>query len=224
MAIKLIIFDFDGVLVDSEYLTSIVTTECLNKRGVDTKLEDTLKRFVGMHEDVKREHIAKDIGAENVDAFISETKLLTLQSYKKNLVPFKHVEPILKNLQIPFCVASNSRLISLEQKLKITKLNEFFNQQNIYVGSMVEKPKPAPDLYLLTAKMQNVKIEECLVIEDSVHGINAAVAAKMKVIGFYGASHCYHGYEKTLLDAGAQMVFKDLSEIPNIINTMADAY
>ena len=126
MAIKLIIFDFDGVLVDSEYLTSIVTTECLNKRGVNTKLENTLKRFVGVHEDVEREHITKDIGVENVDEFISETKLLTLESYKKDLVPFEHVELILENLGVPFCVASNSRLISLEQKLEITKLNRFF--------------------------------------------------------------------------------------------------
>lgn len=222
MAIKLIIFDFDGVLVDSEYLTSIVTTECLNKRGVDAKLEDTLKRFVGMHEDVKREHIAQDIGAENVDEFISETKKLTLESYKRDLVPLKDVEKTLGNLEIPFCVASNSRLISLKQKLEITKLNKFFNKNNIFVGSMVKKPKPAPDLYLHAAKMKNVKIEECLVIEDSIHGINAAVAAKMKVIGFYGASHCYRGYEKILLNAGAQMVFDNFFEIQGVINKLQE--
>lgn len=217
MTVKLIIFDFDGVLVDSEYLTSIVTTECLMQLGVKTSLETTLKRFVGRHEDVKREQISKDIGAENVDAFIVKTKSLTLESYEKNLVPFRHVELMLENLNIPFCVASNSRLISLEQKLRITKLNKFFDQQNIFVGSMVEKPKPAPDLYLYAAKMHNVRIEECLVIEDSVHGIHAAVAAGMKVIGYYGASHCYQGYEKTLTNAGAQMVFNDFSEIATII-------
>ncbi|PCI85200.1 MAG: hypothetical protein COB24_13740 [Hyphomicrobiales bacterium] len=85
---------------------------------------------------------------------------------------------------------------------------------------MVAKPKPAPDLYLYAAEMHRVNADECLVIEDSVHGIRAAVTANMPVIGYYGASHCLNGYEVNLEKAGAKILFNDMRELSTIIGKM----
>lgn len=217
MAIKLVIFDFDGVLVDSEYINAQVTTRHLEKYGVRTTLSKTLKRFVGMHDETRRKHLAQDIGVENVDNFIKETKEFSLLAYQKLLLPLKNVEDTLKQLHLPFCIASNSQMTSLTQKLAITNLKRFFKKNTLYVGSMVEHPKPAPDIYIHAALKQKVSPHECLVIEDSVHGIHAATSAGMHVIGYYGASHCYDGYENSLLKAGAKTIFNDMSYLPQII-------
>ncbi|MCJ8323159.1 MAG: HAD-IA family hydrolase [Rhizobiales bacterium] len=218
MTIKLIIFDFDGVLVDSEYIAGQVTTAHLLKYGVEADLDTTLKRFVGMHDTDMRKHLAPNVGADNVDRFLSEIKQLSLEAYHQRLAPMANAIAMLESLTMPICIGSNSRFSSLITKLKITKLDKFFAEDKLYVGSMVAKPKPAPDLYLHAAAQHNVAADECLVIEDSAHGVKAAVDAKMPVIGYHGASHCYAGYEQKLLDAGAQMLFDDLADIPNIIS------
>ena len=217
LTIKLVIFDFDGVLVDSEYISAQVTTHHLEKYGIKTTLEQTLKRFVGMHDETRRKHLAEDIGSENVGNFIKETKEFSLMAYQKLLLPLTNVEDILSNLTLPFCIASNSQKKSLTQKLAITNLKRFFKNSSLYVGSMVKNPKPAPDIYLYASEKQNVSPAECLVVEDSVHGIKAAVSAGMNVIGYYGASHCYKGYEDLLLKAGAKTVFNDIAYLPHII-------
>lgn len=217
MTIKLIIFDFDGVLVDSEYISGQVTTEELHKYGVKTDLDTTLRRFVGMHDTTMRSHLAEDVGETRLEEFLSVIKEKTRLAYYDKLAPLPGAVDMLASLDLPLCIGSNSRFSSLKEKLEITKLNRFFSEDRLYVGSMVPKPKPAPDLYIHAAKQHNVMPAECLVIEDSAHGIKAAVDAKMPVIGFYGASHCYDGYEHKLKQAGADILFKQLSEIPDII-------
>lgn len=223
MSIKLVIFDFDGVLVDSEFITGQITCEHLSEYGHETDLETVLKKYVGMHDNIRRKHLAEILGEHRVDRFMAETKDLSLLMYEKKLSPLKNVEYALENLRLPICIASNSRLSSLKQKLSITKLNRFFHEKKLFVGGMVENPKPAPDIYLLAAEMHNVEPHECLVIEDSVHGINAAVSANMRVIGYYGASHCYEGYHLSLKNAGACALFNDMVELPKIIKDLSNA-
>lgn len=218
MGIELLIFDFDGVLVDSEYITGQVTCKHLEKYGVKTDLETTLRKYVGMHDSVRREHLSQDIGESRVDKFIEETKAKSLQVYKDRLKPIKNTKLMLDQLDIPYCIASNSRMSSLKQKLEITGLDAYFSTSQLFVGSMVKKPKPAPDIYLLAADEHNTPTENCLVIEDSVHGINSAIGANMQVYGFYGASHCYENYESSLLKAGASLVFNDLLKFPRLIH------
>ncbi|MBL1241569.1 MAG: HAD family phosphatase [OCS116 cluster bacterium] len=217
MTIKLIIFDFDGVLVDSEYIAGQVTTQELHLHGVQTDLDTTLRRFVGMHDTVMRAHLAEDVGEAHVDEFLKVIKEKSRLAYYDRLTPLPGAVDMLASLELPLCIGSNSRFSSLKDKLEITKLNRFFSEDRLYVGSMVPKPKPAPDLYLHAAQQHDVSPAECLVIEDSAHGIKAAVDAKMSVIGFYGASHCYDGYEQKLKQAGADILFDQLSEIPGII-------
>lgn len=218
MTIKLMIFDFDGVLVDSEYIACQMTFKLLTEYGIKTSLDAVLHRFVGMHDTKMRALLATDVGDENVDEFLKKAQQMSYEAYVKQLVPMAGSIEMLKQIKLPKCIASNSRHKSLISKLAITKLDQYFASDRLYVGSMVAHPKPAPDLYLYAAKLHNVAPSECLVIEDSVLGINAAVAAKMPVIGYYGASHCYPGYEQKLLDAGANIVFKNLIDLPNIIS------
>ena len=218
MAIKLVIFDFDGVLVDSEFIAGQVINEQLQIHGVTSNLDRTLRRFVGMHDIEMREHLSKDVGEENIDQFLTEVKELSLAAYHQRLKPMPRSIKMLEQLNLPVCIGSNSSLASLKNKLHITKLNKFFSEDRLYVGSMVPRPKPAPDLYMLAAKIHQVEPQECLVIEDSARGINAAVAANMNVIGFYGASHCYEGYEQKLKTAGASILCDDLGEINKMLS------
>lgn len=214
MGVELLIFDFDGVLVDSEYITGQVTCNHLKKYGVKTDLNTTLRKYVGMHDSVRRKYLSLDIGESRVDKFIEETKAISLQVYKDRLKPIDNTTLMLNQLDIPYCIASNSRMSSLKQKLEITGLDAYFSTNQLFVGSMVKNPKPAPDIYLLAAEKHNTPADNCLVIEDSVHGINSAIGANMRVFGFYGASHCYENYELSLINAGAELVFNDLLKCP----------
>lgn len=219
LTIKLIIFDFDGVLVDSEFIAGKVITKQLEARGIKTNLATILQNFVGLDDAAKRLILADFIGKNNVEAFILETKSLSRIAYTQQLKPLPHVEAVLSNLKINKCIASNSHPDSLKVKIKVSKLDRFFAASELFVGAMVEKPKPAPDLYLHAAKTYNVMPNECLVVEDSVHGIHAAVAAEMHVIGYSGASHCYNGYDETLKKAGVKMVFNNMSKLPSLLDS-----
>ncbi|MBL1420864.1 MAG: HAD family phosphatase [Alphaproteobacteria bacterium] len=220
LAIKLIIFDFDGVLVDSEFIAGQVMTKQLNELGIDINLARILQLFVGLDDIAKRLLLTDYIGASEVEGFILETKRLSRMAYMKQLKPLPFVESMLENLPIAKCIASNSHPDSLKIKIKASKLDRFFSEDKLYFGAMVAKPKPAPDLYLHAADMHKVDADECLVIEDSVHGVRAAVAANMPVIGYYGASHCFNGYEVNLEKAGANTSFNDMRELLTIIGKM----
>lgn len=220
MPIKLIIFDFDGVLVDSEFIAGQVMTKQLNDIGIKTNLATVLQLFVGLDDIAKRHLLADFIGSDEVKNFVLETKRLSRLAYMKQLEPLPNVVSTLEKLSIAKCIASNSHPDSLYVKIKASKLDRFFPKDKLYFGAMVAKPKPAPDLYLYAAEMHKVKADECLVIEDSVHGIHAAVAADMPVIGYYGASHCFKGYENSLENAGAKLVFNDMRELMSIVNKM----
>lgn len=218
--IELIIWDFDGVLVDSEYIAGQVRTEMLIEHGVDADLDTVLKRFVGVHRDVLRQHLINDIGAERIEAFTADLKIRNRSAFEERLQPLPHALEVVAALTQPLCIGSNSSLASLLYKLEMTGLDKFFPEEKLYVGDMFDNPKPAPDIYLHAAKVHSVKPENCLVIEDSVAGTNAAVAAGMPVIGYYGASHCYAGYEAKLIEAGSLVTFNDMRELHDIMRNL----
>ena len=218
--IKLVIFDFDGVLVDSEYLVAQVRAELLEKYNKNIDLETSLNKFIGLHEDVVNSLIAEQIGEDNLVNFITDYQTGMLLAIDERLLKINNVDVALAQIKQPFCIGSNSALGSLKHKIKATGLVKHFNSTSLFVGDMVAKPKPAPDIYLLAAKQYNVKPEHCLVVEDSVAGIKAALAANMQVIGFYGASHCYEGYQHKLLLAGAKTVFKDMRDLQTILEAL----
>lgn len=220
--IELIIWDFDGVLVDSEYIAGQVRTEMLLEHGVDTNLDTVLKRFVGVHGDVMRQHLINDIGAHRIEAFTADLRLRSRVAFEARLKLLPHAKQVVAALQQPLCIGSNSSLASLLYKLEMTGLDRYFPEEKLYVGAMFDNPKPAPDIYLHAAKVHGVEPKNCLVIEDSVPGTQAAIAAGMPVVGYYGASHCYDGYENKLTEAGSLLTFNDMRELHTIIEKLAD--
>lgn len=202
MVVELVIFDCDGVLIDSEVLANRANVEWLSRLGVSLTLEDYIQQFAGLSRREELEVLARDYGVVFPDSY--EAALLQYQRelFDRELRPIAGVKDLLKQLALPKAVASGSSPERLEHTLKLTGLWPAF-APHIYSTALVAKGKPAPDIFLYTAKKLSVAPERCLVIEDSVPGVQAAVAAGMTVVGFTGGSHIRAGHGQKLLSCGA---------------------
>lgn len=211
--LKNIIFDCDGVLVDSEILANRVEAELKTELGFPTTTEEQIQKFVGfgsnhpvMIEELKR--LPKNY-LETVDQRIHKI-------YETELKAIYGVLELLQSLENPICVASSSEPEWINQKLKITQLKPFFDK-SIFSGHMVKATKPAPDLFLFAAHKMEWDISECLVIEDSVAGVIAGRAAGMTVCGFLGGSHILPGHAERLIQAGADYIVSDIRKIKPLL-------
>jgi HAD superfamily hydrolase (TIGR01509 family) len=122
------------------------------------------------------------------------------------------VEDLLAGLPVPRCVASNGRLDRVRQRLTVTRLLPFFDP-HVFSASQVAYGKPAPDLFLFAAQRLGAAPEHCIVVEDSIPGVEAAVAAGMPVVGFCGGSHCPDGHADRLIAAGCSRVFARMPDL-----------
>lgn len=209
---KYVIFDCDGVLIDSEILANRVAAEVKTALGFPITLEEQLSKFVGcglshplMRAELER--LPKD--------FMKRFEKRCAEVFKAELKAIAGVVSTLERLKLPKCVASSSEPEYLEKKLAHTGLSPFF-PESVFHGRLVEKPKPEPDLFLHAAKEMNWAAEDCLVIEDSEHGVRAGRAAGMIVCGFIGGSHIYPGHADRLLSAGADYIVSDIRNILRI--------
>ena len=214
---ELIIFDCDGVLIDSEVIANRVNVEVLAGLGIEFTLEDYMERFVGVSlrdEVVEIENLRK---IKLPDDY--ETRLST-HKYKIFDAELKAIEGIIEfvtSIKTPKAVASGSSPERLEYTLKLTHLWELF-APHIYSTTLVPKSKPAPDIFLYTAEKFGAKPEKCLVIEDSTLGVRAGIAAGMTVIGFSGGSHIKDGHAEKLLGLGAIKVFSRMQDVSDWFN------
>lgn len=186
----LIIFDCDGVLIDSEHLASKVFSKALLNYGYQLSIEDSIKRFTGVHEHACREIIMKETQVDIPEDYWSRELNNLLKTFEMELTPL--LNPLLEmldQLKIPRCVASNSSNRHVTECLALTQTLKYFNKDAIFTAQQVAKPKPAPDLFLFAAKKMGVEPENCIVIEDSLIGAQAATAAGMKVMMFLGGTH-----------------------------------
>lgn len=189
---KLIIFDCDGVLVDSEIIHNKHTIELLAEHGHEMTEEDGFHLFTGVYPDEAQRYL-KDtfdvhISAEKWDALFEPE--IVLPAFEKHLQPLmKATLQLLHDRQIAQCIGSNSQLDMIHHKLRFTDQKQFFHDDHIFSADHVAHPKPAPDLFLFAAQQMGFQPADCLVVEDSVTGIEAALAAKIPVIGFLGGSH-----------------------------------
>jgi HAD superfamily hydrolase (TIGR01509 family) len=187
---QLIIFDCDGVLVDSEYLANKVFAKVLLNYGYSISIEDSIKRFTGVHEHSCREIIMEEIQIDIPQDYWAREQPNLLKTFEFELSPL--LNPLLEmldKLKIPKCVASNSSHHHVTQCLEFTQTLRYFNKNAIFTSQQVPKPKPAPDLFLFAAKNMGIRPENCIVIEDSLAGAHAATVAGMKVMIFLGGSH-----------------------------------
>jgi HAD superfamily hydrolase (TIGR01509 family) len=207
----LVIFDCDGVLVDSEMLSCRCLSEALAEYGVLINTESALELFVGRNVTAVHEY-CRALGLDLPDEFAMKLGRRVHEAFAGSLVPIKGVAEVLERMQLPVCVASSSDLERVNFALTLTALGRFFGNR-IYTSQMVERGKPAPDLFLHAAAAMGAEPHRTLVIEDSVSGVTAAKAAGMAVWGFVGGAHYAsrdgHGI---LSQAGADRVFARMVE------------
>jgi HAD superfamily hydrolase (TIGR01509 family) len=207
----LIIFDCDGVLVDSELLSCRCLSEVLAGCGIKVGLDETLDLFLGRSLDAVVEHY-EGRGHAIPRQFPSELRVKVRDTFRSALCPIEDIGSVLEGLKIPHCVASSSSLDRVSLSLSLTGLARHFGDR-LYTSQMVDRGKPAPDLFLYAAERMATDPGRTLVIEDSVSGVLAAKAAGMTAWGFVGGSH-YQSRDgrANLKDAGADRVFERMAD------------
>jgi HAD superfamily hydrolase (TIGR01509 family) len=207
----LIIFDCDGVLVDSEVLSCRCLCDALAGCGIEVGLEETLDLFLGRSLDAVLDHY-QGLGRSLPSQFPAELRVKVRETFRASLCPIDGIGSVLEGLSIPHCVASSSALDRVSLSLSLTGLADHFGDR-LYTAQMVARGKPAPDLFLYAAERMQADPSRTLVIEDSVSGVRAAKAAGMTVWGFTGGSH-YRSRDGAagLSDAGADRVFARMAD------------
>jgi HAD superfamily hydrolase (TIGR01509 family) len=207
----LIIFDCDGVLVDSEVLSCRCLCDALAGCGIEVGLEETLDLFLGRSLDAVLEHY-QGLGRPIPRQFPAELMAKVQETFRSALCPIDGIGPVLEDLKIPHCVASSSTLDRVSLSLSLTGLARHFGDR-LFTAQMVDRGKPAPDLFLYAARRMQADPVRTLVIEDSVSGVRAAKAAGMTVWGFVGGSH-YRARDgaASLLEGGADRVFARMAD------------
>lgn len=215
----LLIFDCDGVLVDSEMIASRVLAAHLSAHGYPVTAKQCRERFTGkwMTDIV---NLVRGEGVDMPDDFIETLKVKDREAFERELKPMPDVLDMVRNLTHDRCVASSGPIVKMETTLGLSGLLPFFTP-HLFSAAMVKRGKPEPDLFLYAANAMGRTPKDCLVIEDSTAGVTAARRAGMRVLGFAGASHAREvaGYAKTLTDAGAETVFDDMMRLPDLIKT-----
>lgn len=220
-AFSALIFDCDGVLVDSEVIAIRSERALLSEWGLHYAFETFVSRFVGLHNRDFYAALANDAAALGRTLPENFGKLLQANNwkhYETELQAISGVQDVVAAFPGPQAVASSSEADKLVRKLTITGLHDTFTP-HIYSSDLVKNGKPAPDLFLHTADVLRVPPERCVVIEDSVNGVRAALAAGMTAWGFTGGGHADAGLGGRLSAAGAHDVFGSHREIARKFKT-----
>jgi len=209
---KAVIFDCDGVLVDSEVLALEVELAMLGEYGLTFTREDYVTRFMGLSydafHDVMDAEAVKRLGKPIPHDFRTELATRLRQTMIARLTEIPGAAMAVAVTDLPKAVASSSTKEGLERKLRQVGLWEHF-APHVYSAEHVTNAKPAPDLFLHAAGQLGVAPADCLVIEDSVNGVKAGIAAGMTVWGFLGGGHADDGLAARLTAAGVSRVLTD---------------
>jgi HAD superfamily hydrolase (TIGR01509 family) len=212
----LVIFDCDGVLVDSEVISCRAHAATLTRHGYPITSEQVLTRFLGVSDREARQAIENEISRKLPDDFELQVKEATLQFYADDLRPIPGVGEAIAAISLPKCVASSGTPEKIRHGLTCAGIYDML-APHIFSAAQVKRGKPAPDLFLFAAEQMRASPERCVVIEDSIPGVTGALAAGMTVLGFHGGSHCRPGYAETLRAAGAALTFDDMRQLPGLI-------
>ena len=208
----LVIFDCDGVLVDSEPLACQALADTLTQHGVPLVLADVYRLFLGRSMGAVEAFYRDRTGTMPPPEFRAEMQGRVEIAYRRQLRPIAGIDIVLDGLPVPFCLASSSDPERLALTLDVTGLASRFGER-VYSARLVKRGKPEPDLFLLAAERMGARPEQCLVIEDSVAGVQAARAAGMTAWGFTGGSHCIPSETPRMLrEAGAARTFAHMSD------------
>lgn len=192
---KLVIFDCDGVLVDSEIIANRIEAQMLSKWGYKISTEDSIKKFTGMNSASVRDYVFRESGIRLPKKLFDLAQQSILSAFENELKPliYKVLERFSSNLK---CIASSSPRTRVLKSLELTNQDHFFPKEAIFTASEVKRGKPFPDLFLFAAEQTGIRPENCLVIEDSMAGIKAAKSAGIPVVGFLGGKHTHFDWYK----------------------------
>ena len=214
-----IIFDFDGVLLESEYEGNRMLAELLTELGHQTTTEDALREFVGLAGPQFLAAIERRIGGSLPEQFVERRKAQTLAALRDGVPAVAGAVEFIRSLppDLPKAVASSSSMRWLQRHLELLGLTEAFGP-HVYSGrEHVERTKPEPDLYLHAARELGVDIAHCVVVEDSEIGVRGAVASGARVIGLAAGAHCLHGHAEMLRRLGVKEVAHSFDELREML-------
>lgn len=218
--IDLIIFDCDGVLVDSEPLAMRVLIAALAAQGIDVAPQAAYRDFLGRSMTSIGASIQSVYGSPLAPAVHTAMRTDLYALYRQELRANPGLPQILRQLAVPFCVASSSIPERIRLSLELTGLLPCFGN-HIYSATMVENGKPAPDLFLHAASAMNTEPGRCLVIEDSPAGIAAAHNAGMRVFGYTGGTHIAAGNLRPAIEAAQpDLIFDDMHRLPDLVGSL----
>jgi HAD superfamily hydrolase (TIGR01509 family) len=213
MPTELVIFDCDGVLVDSEAIVIEIEAALLTAAGFPLTADDIADRFVGLSYPDMMAALQADFERPVPDGLSEKIQADALAAFSDQLQPVVGMAEMLAGDDSARCVASSSDLDRVELSLDLTGLANFFDPAHVYSAQMVENGKPAPDLFLHAARQLGADPAACLVVEDSPHGVAAARAAGMDVVGFVGGRHARPSLRTRLEAAGAELIVENPSEL-----------
>lgn len=218
--VDLVLFDFDGVIVDSEIISLATLRAALSDHGIEMPDDEVRDRFLGRSIDSILEHVGERGQGAASDGFASRWEQALFEQFRAGLKVVPHVVPLLDQLSkagIRFCIASSGSIRRIDVALDATRLKGRF--AHIFSAEYVSEGKPAPDLFQHAAERLGVSADRCLVIEDSPSGVKAAKAAGMRCVAFVGGAHLAQRRQEhaaELKELGADFVvhrFKDF--LPN---------
>ena len=218
--IGLIIFDCDGVLVNSEPLAMRILLETIAEAGAVIDAGEAQEAFLGKSLASVCELLRRERGIDIDAAALERMRERLYETFRQELRPVSGVTEVLGEVGRPFCIASSSQLERIDLALEVTGLAPFFNG-NVFSAAMVKRGKPAPDLFLHAAREMQVAPADCIVVEDSPAGISSALSAGMKVFGFTGGDHAQSAAHRQRLEAlGPRLVFSDMRQLPGLVRDL----
>ena len=221
--VDLVIFDCDGVLVDSEIIAARVEAELLTAAGYPIEAEDLARIYAGL----TFRDILLRIEQESQQLFqatlIDEAEKLVDRRLRAEVRAIDGVHEAVASVAGKICICSNSSAERLQATLTRTNLLPFFEGRVFSsLDTPSRKPKPAPDVFLYAAEKMGANPRKTFVIEDSTHGVAGARAAGMRVIGFTGASHTYPGHADQLTEAGAETVIRRWADFSPVLAALSE--
>jgi HAD superfamily hydrolase (TIGR01509 family) len=211
MAVELVIFDCDGVLVDSDRISLRVQAEWIRELGLEMTYEDCVREFLGLGMPDTLRILVERLGRPLPRGWEADLAEAVREAFQEELEPVEGVVGALEEIDLPTCIASSGSHRKMEMTLGLTGLRDRF-EGRIYSGEEVRCGKPAPDLFLHAATSMGVAPERCVVIEDSPFGVTAARAANMAVLGYAPT----HGHR---LESRGASTFESMQDLPALIRT-----
>ena len=212
MRLRLVIFDCDGVLIDSEPIANRVFRDRLELAGLSMSLQDVMRTFVGNTRDGCIELAGRMLGRQLPADFGAQWDEALFAALRAEVKPVEGIAELLASLNTPYCVASNGNPDRMSLSLDAAGLMPWVKGR-LFTAAEVANPKPAPDLFLHAARRMGAAPADCAVVEDTATGVKAAMAAGMTSFGYVGAPHA----DATAMRALGAVTFASMRELPALL-------